>query len=120
MTNPIRRRPGPLRATVRRVRRTSHPISSVSPSPVGASPIFLAWTRRTPKTPAAQPGADDIALPQPDADNTVTFGPEVPITMRTYTARRFDPIAGELDLDIVLHGTGPPSRGLPPPRPESE
>lgn len=27
--------------------------------------------------------------------------------MRDYTPRRFDPVAGELDLDFVRHGTGP-------------
>jgi NADPH-dependent ferric siderophore reductase len=30
-------------------------------------------------------------------------------TMRTYTPRRFDPAARELDVDFVLHGEGPAS-----------
>src|SRR5262245_16714620 len=30
-------------------------------------------------------------------------------TMRTYTPRRFDPKAAELDVDFVLHGEGPAS-----------
>lgn len=30
-------------------------------------------------------------------------------TARDYTPRRFDPVTGELDIDIVLHGDGPAS-----------
>ncbi|MET9398883.1 siderophore-interacting protein [Kitasatospora sp. NPDC002965] len=43
-------------------------------------------------------GDDDEGLIFPDV-------PPFPIS-RDYTTRRFDPVAGELDLDFVLHGSG--------------
>jgi NADPH-dependent ferric siderophore reductase len=54
-----------------------------------------------------EPGATDVELPTPDADGTVVYAPGAARTMRTYTARRFEPATGELDLDLVLHGHGP-------------
>lgn len=46
------------------------------------------------------PGAHfKIFLPQGDGDRV----------MRTYSVRRFDPQAGELTVDFVLHGRGPAS-----------
>jgi NADPH-dependent ferric siderophore reductase len=46
----------------------------------------------------AEPAAD-----RPDSEN-----PPRPI-MRTYTPRRFDAVARELEVDFVIHGTGPAS-----------
>lgn len=41
---------------------------------------------------------------------TVSADPDAPRpTMRTYTPRRFDASAAELDVDFVLHGEGPAS-----------
>jgi len=49
--------------------------------------------------------------------NLPTLGPDGPVypegvepsPSRDYTPRRFDPAAGELDIDFVLHGDGPAS-----------
>ena len=105
-----RRRPSPLRAVVTRQRQ-------LSPRLVRVSVTGDAFDRFNPPGPAAhfklmlpQPGADDVQLPPPDAEGNVVFGgpamSHMP-TMRTYTARRFDPATLELDIDIVLHGVGP-------------
>jgi NADPH-dependent ferric siderophore reductase len=47
------------------------------------------------------PGSNIAPVPEPD-------GPR-PASMRTYTPRRFDPTAGTLTVDFVLHGEGPAS-----------
>ncbi|MFT4232550.1 MAG: siderophore-interacting protein, partial [Leucobacter sp.] len=65
-------------------------------------------------------GFDDegkLILPHPDhpdaagptqADGVLNWprGDERPL-VRTYTVRRWDPVAGEVDLDFVRHGVGP-------------
>ncbi|MFD8936940.1 SIP domain-containing protein [Streptomyces sp. NPDC059578] len=67
-------------------------------------------------------GFDDefkVLLPHPDAETVV--GPtqadgllrwprdDAHMVSRTYTVRRWDPVAGELDVDFVKHGVGPAS-----------
>jgi len=53
------------------------------------------------------PVTGDLLLPEPDAEGMVAFNRNAALTMRTYTARAFDPVTLELDLDVVLHGDGP-------------
>ncbi len=102
----VRRRPAPLRATVRRVTTLTPHLVRVTvtgpdlerfrwPGPAGHLKLILP-----------EHGAADVVLPVPDEDGTVVLG-GTPLTMRTYTARRFDPDLLELDLDLVLHGDGP-------------
>lgn len=51
--------------------------------------------------------APDVALPDPlTLASARTLLGQVRPAMRSYTVRRFDPAAGELDIDFVLHGTG--------------
>lgn len=58
--------------------------------------IFL----RHPDAPTAVvPTQADGVLNWPRGDSHLLF--------RTYTARRWDPVAGELDIDFVRHGIGP-------------
>jgi NADPH-dependent ferric siderophore reductase len=54
-----------------------------------------------------KPGEDRPVLPEvgPDGPIRTADGPR-PIA-RDYTPRHFDPVAGELDLEFVLHGDGP-------------
>ncbi len=47
------------------------------------------------------PGEDEPPLPTPDGPRSTR--------MRTYTPRRFDAAALELEVDFVLHGAGPAS-----------
>lgn len=105
-TQPVRRRPAPLRATVLRTTAVSPHLRRITltgddlgrfrwPGPAGHLKLML---------PA--PGADDVALPEPDEEGLVAFDPGHALTMRTYTARRYDAAARELDIDVVLHGTG--------------
>lgn len=55
-------------------------------------------------------GEAEPALPS-WGDTGPVFDETKPIpTIRTYTPRRFDPATNELDLDFVLHGSGPASR----------
>ncbi|MCD2197595.1 siderophore-interacting protein [Actinomycetospora endophytica] len=46
-------------------------------------------------------------MPEPDGEGNLLWPPEDrrPV-MRTYTVRRHDPEAGELDVDFVVHGSG--------------
>lgn len=55
------------------------------------------------------PGVETPAVPTYGQN-----GPTIPadgrkLIMRDYTPRRYDPAAGELDLDFVIHGDGPAS-----------
>ncbi|MEJ2871022.1 siderophore-interacting protein [Actinomycetospora sp. OC33-EN08] len=52
-------------------------------------------------------GTRRVPTPRPDAD-LLDWPSPFPCT-RTYTVRRLDTRAGELDLDVVLHGEGPGS-----------
>jgi NADPH-dependent ferric siderophore reductase len=53
-----------------------------------------------PITPQEVQALETLTLPGTEGD-----GPRPP--MRDYTPRRYDPAAGELDIDFVLHGEGP-------------
>ena len=54
------------------------------------------------------PGQDRPAVPRATSGGPVWPTGEARPAMRTYTVRRFDPQAGELDVDFVLHdGHGP-------------
>ncbi|MCX6462982.1 MAG: siderophore-interacting protein [Pseudonocardiales bacterium] len=53
------------------------------------------------------PGQERPAVPRASTAGPVWPAGEARPTMRTYTVRRFDPAAGELDVDFVLHGEGP-------------
>jgi NADPH-dependent ferric siderophore reductase len=53
------------------------------------------------------PDADEAAIPE-QADGVIYWPREDPhLLFRTYTVRRWDPVAGELDIDFVNHGVGP-------------
>jgi NADPH-dependent ferric siderophore reductase len=54
------------------------------------------------------PGQDRPAIPRAASGGPVWPAGAVRPAIRTYTVRRFDPTAGELDVDFVLHdGHGP-------------
>lgn len=54
------------------------------------------------------PGQDRPAIPRAASGGPVWPAGEARPAIRTYTVRRFDPAAGELDVDFVLHeGHGP-------------
>lgn len=53
------------------------------------------------------PGQVRPAVPRASTAGPVWPAGEARPAMRTYTVRRFDPAAGELDVDFVLHGAGP-------------
>jgi NADPH-dependent ferric siderophore reductase len=53
--------------------------------------------------PAAAPSAGQGAASMPEGEAGARP------TMRTYTPRRFDPLARELDVEFVIHGDGPAS-----------
>jgi len=54
-------------------------------------------------------GSDRPVLPNPDPSGPRFPEGASPPVMRDYTPRRFDPDAGELVIDFVLHGDGPAS-----------
>jgi NADPH-dependent ferric siderophore reductase len=54
----------------------------------------------------AADGDVEAALPVQRA-RSIDWPPSEHRRGRDYTPRRFDPVAGELDLDVVLHGAGP-------------
>jgi NADPH-dependent ferric siderophore reductase len=105
-----RRRPPPMRARV--LRRTE-----LSPHIVRVTVGGEALAGFTYPGPAAHfklilPTGDarDIELPEPGEDGLVSYDRALAMTVRTYTARRFDPDSHELDIDVVLHGEGPAAR----------
>lgn len=51
----------------------------------------------------------DEALGPTQADGVLNWPRDPKLLMRTYTVRRWDPVAGELDVDFVRHGVGPAS-----------
>lgn len=51
------------------------------------------------------PGSDELVMPAWNGNEFLLPGGERPI-IRTFTPRRFDPDACELDLDVVLHAGG--------------
>jgi NADPH-dependent ferric siderophore reductase len=53
------------------------------------------------------PGQDRPALPRPGPNGPVYPEDALRPVARDYTPRRFDPVAGELTIDFVLHGDGP-------------
>lgn len=53
------------------------------------------------------PGENSVPIPEVGA-NGLTFARDAAhVEHRDYTPRRHDPAAGELDIDFVLHGSGP-------------
>lgn len=51
----------------------------------------------------------DEAMGPTQADGVLNWPRDPKLLMRTYTVRRWDPVAGELDVDFVRHGVGPAS-----------
>ena len=105
----VRRRPAPLRAHVHKTTQVSPHLVRVTlggadlerfrwPGPAGHLKLMIP-----------DPESARLELPEPDEEGLVAFDRSTPITMRTYTARRFDPATNELDIDVVLHGAGPVS-----------
>ncbi len=109
MTEPRTRRPPPpfRRVTVRRTERLTPRLNRVTlsgpelegfPVPEPAASVRLLL-----------PTPDGLVLPEWTGNLFVLpDGSRAPI--RTFTPRRFDPDALELDVDVVLHGSGLASR----------
>lgn len=96
-----RRRPTPRRITVTRVQTLSPAVRRITfhgPNLAGFGPPAPAGYI---KLVFPEPGQREAVPPTPD-------GPRPP-SMRTYTPRRFDAAALELDVDFVVHGEGPAS-----------
>ena len=75
-------------------------------------------TPRMVRVTFTSPELGDFGWSGPAAHIKLIFSPSAPAvpgteaprpTMRTYTPRRFDPQARELDVDFILHGEGPAS-----------
>src|SRR5262245_24518204 len=99
-TAPPRRRPPPRRIHVKRVERLT-PLT-VRVTFTGDELATYAWNGPAAHIKLAFPdaGQSEPIFPVPD-------GPRP--TMRTFTPRRFDAAALELDVEFVLHGEGPAS-----------
>ena len=54
-----------------------------------------------------EPGAAKPVLPVVGPDGPIRDPDAVPAVVRDFTPRRFDPVAGELDIEFVLHDAGP-------------
>jgi NADPH-dependent ferric siderophore reductase len=96
-----KRRPTPRRIAVTRVQTLSPAMRRVTfhgPDLAGFGPPAPAGYI---KLVFPEPGQDEAVPPTPE-------GPK-PASMRTYTPRRYDAAALELDVDFVLHGEGPAS-----------
>ena len=108
-TNPPRRgRPAPLRAVVRRLERPSPWIRRVV---LGGGDLGqFSWPGPAShlKLVLPLPGQTAPDLPAPDADGLVAYDRNR-VIMRTYTPRAWDGDAGELTIDVFIHGEGPAS-----------
>jgi len=102
-----RTRPAPRRVEVRRVTPINAAMVTVTVGGAALAGFDLPRTAHHLKIFLPAPGQDEPALP--------VFGPEGPSfpadqprpVVRTYTPRRFDPDALELDLEMLLHEGGP-------------
>ncbi|WP_280154230.1 siderophore-interacting protein [Piscinibacter sp. XHJ-5] len=96
-----RRRSPPRRITVRRIQTLSPAMRRIT----FGGPDLAGFG------PPAPAGYLKLVFPEPGRQEAVPPAPEGPrpSSMRTYTPRRFDAGALELDVDFVLHGEGPAS-----------
>jgi NADPH-dependent ferric siderophore reductase len=103
-----RGRPAPLRAEVRRVETLSSRFRRVVLG--GGQLDQFSWPGPAShlKLVLPLPGDSQLDLPEPDADGLVRYD-RSRMVLRTYTPRAWDPGAGELTLDLFLHGEGPAS-----------
>ncbi len=106
----VRRRPGPVRATVLRTSRLSPSLVRVVLGGPGLAP-FEAPTHTDSYVklvflPAAAP-ADLPLLPDGRVDLEAVraaLPTDAPPRQRAYTVRAFDPVSRELTVDLVVHG----------------
>lgn len=105
---PRRGRPAPLRAVVSRVEQPSPRIRRVVLG--GGDLAQFSWPGPAShlKLVLPLPGQDSLDLPAPDADGLVSYD-RTRVIMRTYTPRTWDAEAGELTIDVFVHGEGPAS-----------
>ncbi|HEX6422161.1 MAG TPA: siderophore-interacting protein, partial [Acidimicrobiales bacterium] len=102
----VRREPPPFRvASVRRVERLTARMLRVTL----AGPELEGFTVPEPAASVRlllpPPGADELVLPTWNGNEFLLADGQRP-TIRTFTPRRADPRAGELDVEIVVHGQG--------------
>ncbi|MEV1295979.1 siderophore-interacting protein [Pseudonocardia sp. NPDC049635] len=93
-------------------------VARTTPVTPGCLRVTLGGDGLAPFADGALPAdAIKLSLPAAPGDNPVIRGvfPNLEIdgprpAFRPYTVRRFDPLACEMDLDVVLHGDGPGAR----------
>ncbi|HEY3896592.1 MAG TPA: siderophore-interacting protein [Pseudonocardiaceae bacterium] len=102
-----RRRPPPLRAEVLRSARVTPNLVRVTVGGAALDSFNFPGPASHFKLMLPPPGQHEVDLPEPGEDGLVAFDRASPLVMRTYTARRFDRQARELDIEVVLHGDGP-------------
>jgi NADPH-dependent ferric siderophore reductase len=103
-----RRRPAPLAASVSRIEQLSPRMRRVTLAGGDLGQFTWPGAASHLKLILPLPGGDGPVMPEPDADGTVVFD-RSQVTMRTYTPRAWDPEAGELVIDVFVHGDGPAS-----------
>jgi NADPH-dependent ferric siderophore reductase len=103
-----RGRPAPLRAEVRRIEQHSPRIRRVVLG--GGELAAFEWPGAAShlKLILPLPGQKSPALPEPGPDGLVVWD-RSQVVMRTYTPRAWDHDAGELTIDVFVHGEGPAS-----------
>lgn len=105
---PRRGRPAPLRAVVRRIEQPSPRIRRVVLADGDLGRFEWPGPGSHLKLVLPLPGQSAPDLPEPDADGLVSYDRNR-VVMRTYTPRAWDGEAGELTIDVFLHGEGPAS-----------
>src|SRR2546426_3121875 len=96
-----RRRSPPRRVVVARVQTLSPAMRRITLAGAELAGFAASAPASYVKLIFPEPGEREPVPPSPD-------GPRA-MNMRTYTPRRFDAQALELDVDFVLHGVGPAS-----------
>lgn len=108
-TRPARRRPAPALVEVVSVAKLTPRLVSVLVGGADLSRYAEAAPTSHLKLLLPDPGEDAPRLPVVTDEGPVWPEDAPRPTMRTYTPRRFDPAAGTLEIQLLLHGDGPAS-----------
>ena len=106
---PRRPRKPPKRAEVVSVSRVSPRLVSVLVTGDGLDGFAGAAPTSHLKVFLPADGQHEPVLPEFTPDGIVYAGDGPPPAVRTYTPRRYDPAAGTLEIQFLLHGAGPAS-----------
>ncbi len=103
----MRQRPPPRQVQVRAINRITPHMIRITVAGDDLTGFATHGTAEHIKVMFPQPGQDSVITPTMTPDGPVMpAGISRPVS-RTYTPRRWNPSANELDIDFLIHGDGP-------------